>query len=248
MGFLSGRQTHSLVAFLIDKSVRGQKIDMFGYTFDHPEISDSLVRAALRGVVVRLTLNADEVEGKSNTANAVPMIADMMRRCEAAGCGQSTVCDRTLEVWKQQGQRTAPVYASWGRRHNFHESKRGPLHAKVFVIGPAKRVPAEEDSRVVVMGSTNWTVSSECNAELSVALQIGNEGAAGVDHVVRELRHGATMVTYGSMLSLSTAQMESGAQSRAAAEAPGSRGHRGYGVSSARPLPAQRPQYTGPLG
>ena len=244
MGFLSGRQTHSLVAFLIDKSVRGQKIDMFGYTFDHPEISDSLVRAALRGVVVRLTLNADEVEGKSNTANAVPMIADMMGRCEAAGCGQSTVCDRTLEVWKQQGQRTAPVYASWGRRHNFHESKRGPLHAKVFVIGPTKRVPAEEDSRVVVMGSTNWTVSSECNAELSVALQIGNEGAAGVDHVVRELRQGATMVTYASMLNLSAAQMESGAQSRTAAEAPSSRGHRGYGVGSARPLPAQRPQYT----
>ena len=206
MGFLSGRQTHSLVAFLIDKSVRGQQIDMFGYTFDHPEISDALVRAAIRGVVVRLTLNADEVEGKSNTVNAVPVITDMMRRCEAAGCGQSTVCDRTPEVWKQQGQRIAPVCASWGRRTNVPDWKRGPLHAKAFVVGPAKRVPAEEDIRIVVMGSANWTLSSESNAELSVAMQIGNEGAAGIDHVVRDLHHGATMVTYASMLSRSAAR------------------------------------------
>ena len=116
------------------------------------------------------------------------------------------------------------------------------------MIGPAKRVPAEEDSRIVVMGSTNWTLSSESNAELSVAMQIGDEGAAGVDHVVRDLRHGATMVTYASMLSLSSAQLESGAQSRAAAEAPSSRGHRGYGVSSVRPLPSHRSQTTRPLG
>ena len=114
------------------------------------------------------------------------------------------------------------------------------------MIGPAQRVPAEEDARLVVMGSTNWTVSSECNAELSVALQIGFEGAAEVDHVVQDLRRGATMVTYESMRNPSAARTESGAQSRTAAEAPGSRGHRGRGVSSARPLPVQGPRYTGP--
>ena len=75
-----------------------------------------------------------------------------------------------------------------------------------FVIGPATSVSTSEDTRIMVLGSTNWTVSSECNAELSVALRIGNEGAAGVDHVVRDLRHGATMVTYGSMLGLSASQ------------------------------------------
>ena len=112
MGFLSGRQTHSLVTFLADKTVKGQKIEMFGYTFDHPEISESLIRAALRGVVVRRTLIADEIEGRSKTANAVPMVIDMMRRCEEAGCGHSAVCDRTLEVWKQEGQPCAPVYDS----------------------------------------------------------------------------------------------------------------------------------------
>ena len=98
----------------------------------------------------------------------------------------------------------------------------------------------------MVMGSTNWTVSSECNAELSVALRIGNEGAAEVDLVVQDLHHGATMVTYESLRNSSAARTESGTQSRTAAEALGSRGHRGRGMSSARPLQVQGPRYTGP--
>ena len=117
----------------------------------------------------------------------------------------------------------------------------------MFVIGPSKCVPAGEDSRIVVMGSTNWTVSSESNAELSVAMQIGKEGAAGVDHVVRDLRHNATPDTYSEMLGRSAARVEGGAQSRSAAEASGSHGHRGYGVSH-RPLQASRSQNARPLG
>ena len=65
----------------------------------------------------------------------------------------------------------------------------------MFVVGPVGRVPPDEDGRVVLLGSTNWIVSSEANAELNVALAIGSDGAAGVDHVVRDLRHGATAVT-----------------------------------------------------
>ena len=94
MGFLSGRQTHDLVTCLIDQTVRGQKIDLFGYTFDHPEIAEAMIRAAIRGVLVRLTLNADEVEGRSSTTHAVSVITDMMRRCESAGCGQNAAYDR----------------------------------------------------------------------------------------------------------------------------------------------------------
>ena len=211
MAFLNGRQTHCLVAFLTDKAVRGQRIDLFGYTFDHPEIAESLVLAAQRGVIVRLTLNADEVEGQSRTANAVATIAEMMRRCESerkknAGRDPNALQDRMLEVWKQQGQPCGPVYDRWERGHGFHASKRGALHAKVFVIGPATCVTTREDTRTMVLGSTNWTISSECNAELSVALRIGNEGAAGVDHVVRDLRYGATMVSYSSVMGLAASQ------------------------------------------
>ena len=193
VGLFNGRQTHSLVVFLLNKTKVGQKVDIFGYTFDHQQIADAMVRAAIRGVLVRLTLNSDEVEGRSSTREAAPTILDMMRRCEEAGCDHSSI--GRLEVLKQQGQLIAPVYASWGRRTSVPTSKKGPLHAKLVVVGPHGRVPRDKDARVVVMGSTNWTVSSEANAELSVALSIGSDGAAGVDHVVRDLRHGAIAVT-----------------------------------------------------
>ena len=73
------------------------------------------------------------------------------------------------------------------------------MHAKLFVIGPKDCVPPSEDRRVVVMGSTNMTVSSECNQELSVALEFGSEGAATVDQVVRDMRQGAYQVTHREM-------------------------------------------------
>ena len=207
IALMNGRQTHCFVTFLADNAVRGQRIDLFGYTFDHPEIAESLALAAQRGVIVRLTLNADEVEGNTKTANAVRTIAEMMRQYETGrtipgGRSSDSLDDWMLEVWKQEGQRCGPVYDRWGRPHNFHGSKRGALHAKVFVIGPATCVTTREDTRMVVLGSTNWTIASECNAELSVALRIGNEGAATVDHVVRDLRCGATKVDYHAMMSL----------------------------------------------
>ena len=239
IGFMSGRQTHSLVAHLIDKSVRGQKIDLFGYTFDHPEISQALTRAALRGVFVRLTLNAEEVEGKTHTRDAVPVITEMLRRCEEARRDPDAEFDCTLEVWKQRGPGIASVYAAWGRRPRVSLQKRGPLHAKVFVLGPAVRVPSDDDNRVMVMGSTNSTISSESNVELSVALQIGKEGAAGVDHVVRDLRHNATMVTYAEMSTRSTAQERGDAYSHledvSAAGASVSHAPQGQDVSRRRP-------------
>ena len=73
------------------------------------------------------------------------------------------------------------------------------MHAKLFVIGPKHCVPPQEDRRVVVMGSTNMTVASECNLELSLTLEFGSEGAATVDQVVRDLRLGAYQVTYHDM-------------------------------------------------
>ena len=142
---------------------------------------------------MRLTLNSDEVEGKSSTLLAASVIAGMLRRCQEAGLDATTT--GRLEITKQQGQLIAPVYASWGRRTQIPSTKKGPLHVKMFVIGPRERVPPQEDTRTVIVGSPNWTVSSEANVELSVALAIGSDGAAGVDHVVRDLRHGAVPVT-----------------------------------------------------
>ena len=99
-----------------------------------------------------------------------------------------------MDIRKQEGQLIAPVYAAWGRpayRASNSYTKKGAMHAKLFVIGPKDCVPPSEDRRIVVTGSTNMTVSSECNQELSVALEFGSEGAATVDQVVGDLRQGA---------------------------------------------------------
>ena len=215
-----------------------------------PKIADAMVRAAIRGVLVRLTLNSDEVEGRSSTAHAASAIFDMMLRCEEAGCVPDS--PRRLEVLKQQGQLIAPVYASWGRRTSVPSCKRGPLHSKMFVVGPVGRVPPDEDGRVVVLGSTNWTVSSEANAELNVALAIGSDGAAGVDHVVRDLRHGATAVTCPVMQNHAADRRERDDQPRGSGTASSSRGHPADFVSSqSRALPLRSPANSrswGPTG
>ena len=142
---------------------------------------------------MRLTLNSDEVEGRSATVLAASTISGILRRCQEAGLDATTT--GRLELTKQQGQLIAPVYSSWGRRTQIPTTKKGPLHVKMFVIGPRERVPPQEDTRTVILRSPNWTVSSEANVELSVALAVGSDGAAGVDHVVRDLRHGAVPVT-----------------------------------------------------
>ena len=164
MGLFNGRQTRDIVAFMINRAVAGQGIDLFGYTCDHPVIAESLVRAAREEVFVRLTLNSEEVEGRSNTARATATLLKMMGRCSDAGCGPDSSEACNLDIWKQQGQPVSPVYASWNRtsaaRTVGADHQKGALHANMFVIGPSVRGPACDrphgDDRIVVIGSTNW--------------------------------------------------------------------------------------------
>ena len=131
----------------------------------------------------------------------------MMERCNAAGCGPSSPDSRNLEIWKQQGQPIGPVYASWGRplstkgkgASSSFDQKKGALHAKMFVLGPKRVGSASECSRIAAIGSTNWTVASETNQEVSTVLEIGGGGAAGTDHSVRDMRQGASLVSFQDM-------------------------------------------------
>ena len=66
----------------------------------------------------------------------------------------------------------------------------------MFVVGPSMREPVWNEGRILVHGSTNWTVASETNQQLSTVLAIGPSGAAGVDHSIRDMRQGATLVTF----------------------------------------------------
>ena len=79
------------------------------------------------------------------------------------------------------------------------DQKKGALHAKMSVIGPSVRGPVRDDPRVVAMGSTNWTIASETNQEVNTVLEIGKAGAAGIDHAVRDMRQGASQVSFRDM-------------------------------------------------
>ena len=76
-----------MIVYLIEHATKKDRIDLFAYTFDHPVIADALVRAAIRGTYVCLTVNRAEVEGESSTSRACATLFLMMQQCNAAGCG-----------------------------------------------------------------------------------------------------------------------------------------------------------------
>ena len=129
-----------------------------------------------------------------------PCALPALLACNEAGCGpdKGRVCN--LEVWSQYGQRIAPVYRKWKRpTHAQLENKFGALHAKMFAIGP-KLVDAEaEDSKVVVLGSTNWTISSEANMELDAILEVGKDGTATMDAVLTEMKTAGSRLKSSSL-------------------------------------------------
>ena len=120
-----------------------------------------------------------------------------MRECEDQGCGPwNGSHGGQLEVWSHYGQRIAPVYRKWGR-HSTADSpsmrgKFGALHVKMFVVGPRFVEDRSEDSQIVVLGSTNWTIAAEANQEFSVVLEMTADGTETMDAVVDDVVAGAT--------------------------------------------------------
>ena len=149
---------------------------------------------------MEVVLNSEEADGSSSTKHAAATIKGMVDACNAAGGGPDSGNACTLEVWTQCGQRIAPVYRKWKRTtHANLENKFGALHAKMFAIGP-KLVDAEaEDSKVVVLGSTNWTVSSEANMELDVILEVGKDGTATMDALLTEMKTAGSRLKSSSL-------------------------------------------------
>ena len=201
VAFCNGEQTHSMVMHLLDKATDQQKVDLIGYTFDHPGIASAIIRAALRGTFVRLTLNDDEIGGRSSTKQAVHILRMITRACEDAGCGpDSPEGARTLEIRSQCGQRIAPVYRKWDRTLQrggdpAQDLRTGALHAKMFAISPRVPTGVDEDSHVIILGSSNWTVSSEANQELNVVLEIGADGSSTASGVVSDIVRGSRQVS-----------------------------------------------------
>ena len=189
VGFFNGRQTHDLVCFLLDRAEPGETAVLFGFTFDHPKIADRMTAAARRKVDVTLNLNAEEVNGDKERTRTPSTLLRMMGDCNSSGCGPSSTGTCCLHVRKSEGNRLRPVYTAWGRTLSAgFADKNGAQHSKVFSTG-----------KFMVVGSTNWTVASEANQELSVLMYIEGNGAAFRAQTLTDMASTARAVTYNEI-------------------------------------------------
>ena len=150
---------------------------------------------------MEIVLNDEEIEGRSGTRHAVAAIKDMVDACNRAGCGPDCGGACNLEIWSQHGQQLGPVYRKWGRPiHPTTEHKCGCLHAKVFAIGRKVFTAEDDDSKILILGSTNWTVSSEANMELDVVLEIEKDGTATLEAVLQDMRTAGSRLRSSAMV------------------------------------------------
>ena len=195
VGCFNGRQTHDIARHLIDGARAGSRVDLFGYTFDHPIIAESLMAAARRGVYVTMTINADELENKSSTIRASSIILRMIGRCNDDLCGPDSLYPK-LEVRSARGSPQGPVYQAYGRAAPRYQTDRsgdageprGAQHAKVLSV----------DSWMII-GSTNWTVAAEANQELSALIHIEPVGTRYQHTIVDDLSKRARRVSFADM-------------------------------------------------
>ena len=131
--------------FSFSKATPGELFVLFGYTFDRADIRDELIRAAGRGVLVRVFL---DFRTTKSTALQLAASGDLV----TAG----------VIVQLLQGVPIRPEYEESGRQTTCNG--RGICHAKYVRYG-----------RHMLLGSTNWTTSSRCNLEQGALLYLSEE-------------------------------------------------------------------------
>ena len=96
--------------------------------------------------------------------------------------GARALAPGSLTAWSQHGLEADDVYRRYGRSSG--SCNRGVLHAKVFYREP-----------FIIVGSSNWTIASETNREVSVLLQATNQEALNYfERLVTKLSAGASQV------------------------------------------------------
>ena len=135
-----------------------------------------------------LTLNAEEVDGEKERTRTPSTLLRMMGECNEAGCGPNSPVTR-LKIMKSRGTALQRVYSAFGRPlSDRYCYKQGAHHTKAFSVG-----------KFLVVGSTNWTVSSEANQELSVLMYIEQGGADLRAQAIADLKWMAFSTTFREM-------------------------------------------------
>ena len=89
----------------------------------------------------------------------------------------------SLKVYSQEGPELKHVYQRYDRTIS-SRVRNGRCHAEVLYSAP-----------YLIMGSSNWSVSSEGNVEMDVVLNVrGQEMQSYVQSMMDKMKHGATLI------------------------------------------------------
>ena len=153
---LNAAQTHKMCSFLIQKARAGWQIVIGAYTFGLSDLVEQMQLAAKRGV--RCFVIADRRQGLGK--NTKDMLTGL-KAMKASG----------VEVTLVSGADIQQVYGLAGRHVR---PGRGIMHSKTMLV--SDRIEFDNENYCIV-GSTNWTISSLCNFETSVLLQLTKSAA-----------------------------------------------------------------------
>ena len=130
------------------------RIWLLAYSFDRQEIVDGLLGCHQAGHQIKFGVD----HGMTTSGRTRDQMACLKR---LIGGGISTVLIR--------GQALAPIYASEGREMS--GGWQGIQHSKAFYA----EVPFKGTVyRLLIIGSANWTLSSQCNCEMTMFLNVTN--------------------------------------------------------------------------
>ena len=173
ISLMNGRQTHFTAESILQRTRDGDEVLICAYSFDHPLMIDKVVEAACRGVVVQLCMDKRYLLGDQMSKTGTKLLISALDDIARAGRGRGR-----LRIFQVEGRRAQAMYGRYGRRVS--DDLMGSLHAKVMYCYP-----------YLVVGSTNWSISSEANKELSVLIEVEDDETRDyVEDELDELQHG----------------------------------------------------------
>ena len=150
---MTSLQTHKIATAVIERARKGSLIVLLAYMYDLREISEALVAAVQRGA-------------------AAIVVLDLGKSLEGT-CAQQ----RSEVLAMQAGGVEVRVMESYDKKASYADAGRSGAGGNFNGIHHAKALWCGQD---LIIGSTNWTVASKANSELSVQLEVGPEDHAEV--------------------------------------------------------------------
>ena len=176
-----GRPIHFVAETILRRARMDDEVTIFAYSLDHPWFVSAITAAVQRGVRVAIYMDYKYLLGENQSKHGTRLLVNALGSCaRARGRG-------SLRLFSQIGRNIQPIYDKYNR--SISQSAFGSLHAKVLYAYP-----------YLLVGSANWSISSEANKELSLILEI-QDGATRsyVEQQLYEMTAAATECSHGAL-------------------------------------------------